>query len=139
MSALQFGVANLKVSGITIARLMNVNINVTYDNAQLRGDNRVFADDQQLFNGNIEGTFEVGEVDLTAIAGMMNAGIAGAAGSGTLTLTATDVLTTGAAIEINQVTNGITATYTLSNCYFDTIGLTLDRENSTLLWRVPVY
>ncbi len=129
MASLAFGVTKLQVSGVTIARLMNTTLNITYDNAMLRGDNLTFANDQQLFNGNIEGTFEVGEVDLTAIAGMLGAGIAGAGGSGTLTLTATQVLTTGAEIVFEQVTNGITATYTLNNCYFDTIGLTLDREN----------
>ena len=130
--ALQFGVASLTVSGVQIARLMNVTMNVTYDNAMLRGDNRIFADRQDLFNGNIEGSFEVGEIDITGIAGMLGAGIAGAATSGTLTLTATQVLVTGAVIVVSAVTNGVTGTLTINNCMFNSLGITIDRENYTL-------
>ena len=132
MSSLQFGVATLKVSGVALARLMNVSINITYDNAMLRGGNRIFADNQQLYNGAIEGTFEVGEVDLTGIGGMLGATVAGAGGSGTLTITATQVLATGADLVIEQVTNGITGTWTIKNCKFNTIGITMDRENYTI-------
>lgn len=130
--ALQFGVASLTVSGIQIARLMNVSVNVTYDNAMLRGDNRIFADNVQLYNGNIEGSFEVGDINLTAIGSMLGAGVSFAAGSGTMTLTATQVLTTGADIVVSAVTNGVTGTLTLKNCKFTSLGLTIDRENYTL-------
>jgi hypothetical protein len=130
--ALQFGVASLTVSGIQLARLMNVTVNITYDNALLRGDNRIFADNQQLYNGNIEGTFEVGEINITAFAAMMGADVSFAAGSGTITLTATQVLQTGADIIVSAVTNGVTGTLTMKNCKFDSWGITIDRENYTL-------
>jgi len=132
MGALQFGVAALSVSGVNIARLMNVSCNVTYDNALLRGDNRIFADKQALYNGNIEGTFEVGSIEITGIAGMLGADIAGAATSGTLTLTATQVLLTGADIIVSAVTNGVTGTLTIKNCMFNSVGITIDRENYTM-------
>ncbi len=130
--ALQFGVGELTVSGVAITRLMNVNINVSYDTAMLRGGSLVFPTNQQLYNGNIEGTFEVGDINLTAIASMLGADVTFAVGSGTMTLTATQVLATGADIVISGVTNGVTGTLTLLNCKFNTLGLTLDRENYTL-------
>jgi len=130
--SLQFGVASLTVSGIQVARLMNVSVNVTYDTAQLRGDNRIFADNLQLFNGNIEGSFEVGDINLTAIAAMFGADVSYAAGSGTMKLTATQVLATGASIVVSAVTNGVTGTLTINNCKFNTLGITIDRENYTM-------
>ena len=102
--ALQFGVAALTVSGVALARLMNVTVNVTYDNALLRGDNRVFADRQDLFNGSVEGSFEVGEINITAFAAMMGADVSFANGYGTITLTAIQVLATGADILVSAVT-----------------------------------
>lgn len=129
---LQFGVAALTVSGIQLARLMNVSVNITYDQAMLRGDNRIFADRQDLYNGAIEGSFEVGEINITAFAAMMGAGVAFANGSGTITLTATQVLQTGADIVVSAVTNGVTGTLTLKNCMFNSFGITIDRENYTI-------
>ena len=129
---LQFGVASLTVSGVQLARLMNVNINITYDNAVLRGDNRVFADHQQLYNGAVEGSFEVGEINITAFAAMLGADVSYANGSGTLTITATQVLQSGADIEVSAVTNGITGTLTIKNCKFNSFGITVDREIYTL-------
>jgi len=130
--AIQFGAGNLTVSGVNIARLQNINFTVSYDTAQLRGGNLIFATDQQLYNGNIEGTFEVGEIEITAIAGMLGADQAGAATSGTMTLTATHVLATGADIVVSCVSNGVTGTWTLNNCKFDSLGITIDRENYTM-------
>ena len=130
--SLQFGAGNLTVSGIAIARLQNINFTVSYDSAQLRGGNLIFATDQQLYNGNIEGTFEVGDINITAIASMLGADASYAAGSGTMTLTATQVLTTGADIVVSCVSNGVTGTWTLNNCKFDSVGITIDRENYTM-------
>ena len=130
--AIMFGAGNLTVSGIAIARLMNVNININYDSAGLRGGGLIFETDKQLYNGAIEGTFEVGDINLTAIGSMLGADVSHAAGSGTITLTATQVLTTGADIVVSCVTNGVTGTWTLNNCKFNSIGITIDRENYTI-------
>lgn len=130
--AISFGVGELTVSGIAIARLMNLNLNITYDSAQLRGGSLIFPTNQQLYNGSIEGTFEAGEINLTAIASWLGAGVSFANGSGTMTLTATQVLTTGAVIVVSAVTNGETGTWTINNCKFDSLGIVIDRENYTI-------
>jgi len=130
--AIQFGIGSITVSGVAIARLMNVNLNINYDSAQLRGGNLIFATDQQLYNGAIEGTFEVGDINITAIAAMLGADASHAAGSGIMTLTATHVLATGCDIVVSAVTNGVTGTLTLNNCKFNTLGITIDRENYTI-------
>src|SRR3990167_6770881 len=130
--SLLFGMGNLTVSGVNVARLMNINMNISYDTAPLRGGNLIFPTYMAMYNGNIEGTFEVGDINLTAMASMLGAGVSFAAGSGTLTLTATQVLATGADIVVSCVTNGITGTLTIRNCRFNTLGLNIDRENFTL-------
>jgi len=130
--ALQFGVGTLEVTGVAIARLMNLNFNITYDVASLRGGNRIFADNSQLYNGAIEGSFEVGNIEITAIAGMLGATVGGAATSGTMTITATQVLGSGKDIVCSCVTNLVTGVLTFLNCKFNTLGVTVDRENYTL-------
>jgi len=130
--ALQFGLASLTCSGVQLARLNNVNVTISYDTAQLRGDNRIFADAAALYNGNIEGSFEQADINLTAYAAMFNADISFAGGSGTMTLTATQALVTGADIEVSAVTDGVTGTLTFKNCLFNNIGITIDRENYTI-------
>jgi hypothetical protein len=130
--SIQFGAGNLTVSGIAVARLMNLTCNVSYDSASLRGGSLIFPTNQQLYNGNIEGSFEVGDINLTAIGSMLGATVSYAAGSGTMTLTASQVLATGADIICSCVTNGVTGTLTLKNCKFTSLGLKIDRENYTL-------
>ena len=130
--ALQFGCGELTVTGVSVARLMNLNFNITYDTAQLRGDNRIFADNMQLYNGAIEGSFELGAIEITAIAGMLGATVGGAATSGTMTITATQVLGSGKDIVCSCVTNGVTGTLTFKNCKFNSLGVTVDRENYTM-------
>jgi hypothetical protein len=130
--ALQFGIGQITVSGIAIARLMNLNFTISYDNAQLRGGNLIFPTDQQLYNGAIEGSFEVGDINITNIAAMLGADASHAGGSGTMTITATQVLATGADIVVSAVTNGVTGTLTFNNCKFNSVGVTVDRENYTI-------
>lgn len=130
--SLQFGVASITVSGIAIARLMNVTINVNYDSAVLRGGNLIFPTNQQLFNGSVEGTFEVGDINITAIGAMLGGDVTYANGSGTVLVTATQVLLTGAALVVSAVTDGVTSTFTINNCKFNTMGINMDRENYTI-------
>ena len=130
--ALQFGCGDLVVSGLPIARLMNLNFNITYDVASLRGGNRIFADNSQLYNGAIEGSFENGEVNASAISNMLGATVDAGGTSGTMTLTATQVLGSGRDIVCTCVTNGVTGILTFYNCKFNSIGITLDRENYTM-------
>ena len=130
--ALQFGLGVLTVTGTAIARLMNLNFTVSYDVAHLRGGSLIFPTHQSLYNGAIEGSFEVGEIALTAIAGMLGAQHAGAATSGTMKITATHVLASGKDIQVSAITNGVTGTLTFKNCRFNTLGVTVDRENYTM-------
>ena len=129
---LQFGCGNLTVSGIAMARLMNISCNITYDTAPLRGGNLTFPTYIATYNGAVEGSFEYAEISVTGMGRLIGADIAGAATSGTLTLTATQVLATGCDIVISGVTNGVSGTLTLKNCRFNSVGITMDRENYTI-------
>jgi hypothetical protein len=125
---LQFGVAALTVTGKAIARIYNVAVNITYDTALLRGDNRVFPDKAALYNGNIDGSFENGEIVISAIADMFQ----GDAAASSVTVTSTQVLQTGIDLEVSCITNGDTGTLTLYNCFFPGLSFTIDRENYTM-------
>jgi len=126
---IQHGVGSLVAGGLTIARLNNINVNVTYDTALLRGGNLIFPDHCAMYNGNVEGTFENGEITLSGIGDML--GITGQAASA-ITLTATDFLVSGLDLVISCTTNGITAIVTLYNCKFPSTTLNFDRENYTM-------
>ena len=125
MGILHFGAGDLTLSGISLARLHNISINITYDTAPLRGGSRIFPDNVALYNGNIEGTFEIGEIELTAIGRMLNADIAASA----ITVTSVQSLLTGMDLVVSGETNGNTSTITLYNCMFPGLTLNIDREN----------
>jgi hypothetical protein len=125
--------ANASTSGLTgmraFGRSQNATINITYDNALARGGTLIFANDQKLFNGSIEGTLEYANISGANLAKIYGGSWAsGGAGSGTMTLTATNE-PIPFMIEARQVTNGVTATYRLLKCYSNSITLNLDREN----------
>ena len=126
--SLHFGIASIEVTGKAIARAHNVSVNITYDSAPLRGDNRILPDHVALYNGNIEGTFEVGEVQLSSVADYLGATY----GSSALSVTSVQVLTTGIDLVVSSVTNGVTGTLTLYNCFFPGVSFTIDRENYTM-------
>lgn len=129
---LQFGVGDLVISSggdtYTIGRLNNVTINITYDSAVLRGGRRIFPDAAALYNGNIEGTFEAGEIYISGIGAMLAADQANTS----VTLSSISVLPTGLDIKFSGQTNAETATITMYNCFFPGLTLNLDRENYTL-------
>ena len=130
--ALQFGCGEISVAGVSHGRLMNINVNISYDTAPLRGGNLTFPTYIATYNGAVEGSFEYAEISVTGMARLIGAGIAGVDTSGTLTLTATQALASGMDIIISGVTNGISGTLTLKNCVFNTVGITMDRENYTI-------
>jgi len=125
---LHFGMGDLTVTGLSIARLNNITINITYDSAVIRGGKRIFPDAAALYNGNIEGTFENGDLNLSAIGMMLGADIAASA----ITVSSIQALATGMDIKFSGVTNGITSTITLYNCFFPGVTLNIDRENWTM-------
>jgi len=126
--ALQFGVGRLTVSGVAIARLHNITINVTYDNAVMRGDTRIFADHMALFNGAIEGSWEWGEMVMSGLSDLIGGTATVAGNSGTLTLSATQV-PSAVSIVFSGVTDGVTATITLNRVKINSLALKFDREN----------
>lgn len=127
--SLLFGLSRLTVSGVAVARLQNVSVNITYDNALMRGDNRIFADDCQLYNGAIEGNWEMGELNISAISTILGGTASVAAGSGTWTLSATQFPASGVAIVFSGVTDGVTCTITLKSVKITSFSMAFDREN----------
>lgn len=125
---LNFGVGDLSVGSEVIGRLNNVTINITYDTAPLRGGARVFPDYVAMYNGNIEGTFEAGEIFFSAIGVMLG----GDAANTSVTLTSISKIVTGLDIKFSGLTNGETATITMYNCMFPGMTFNLDRENYTM-------
>ena len=127
--ALQFGAGKLTVSGIAVARLHNITVNITYDNAVMRGDNRIFADNCQFFNGAVEGSWEYGELTLTGLTDILGGTGSFAGNSGTITLSATQFPTSGVQLILSGVTDGVTCTVTLKSVKVPSMTLTFDREN----------
>lgn len=125
---IHFGMGDVTVSGKSIGRLNNISINITYDSAVLRGGRRIFPDAAALYNGNIEGTFENGNLDTSAIGDMLGADQAASA----ITLTNIQAIATGLDLIFSGTTNGVTSTITLYNCYFPGLTMNIDRENWTM-------
>ena len=100
----------------TIAKVQNVSINVGYENAQMRGGGDIFPVDTQFFDGSLEGSFEFS--DQTASQLLFFGGIYDSGGntSGTWTLSATSKPEPFSLV-FQNITNGITATYTLTRAY----------------------
>ena len=128
-----FSATNGGLSGLTGARAFgraqNVTVNITYDNVMARGGTLVFANDQKLFNGNIEGSLEYAEISGANLVKLYNGVWAsGGGGSGTWTLTATQA-PLPFMIEARQVSNGVTGTIRLLKCFSNSLTLNIDREN----------
>lgn len=126
--ALQFGVGDLDISGKVFARLHNISVNITYEQALLRGDRRIFPDHCALYNGNIEGTFEHGDVDISNIAELLG----GDKAATSVTVSSIHAVATGMDLKFSGSTNGISCTVTLYNCFIPALTLNFDRENYTM-------
>lgn len=133
-----FGVGALQISAtagiFSIGKVQNVKLDISYENAQLRGGSEIFSTDTQFFNGKAEGSFEYGQIELSQVARMMfgsGASFAGAAGSGTLTVSAT-LYPKGVQMIFSGVTNGITATWKLQKVFIPKLSLDFKRTDYML-------
>ena len=110
-------------------RAQNCNLTISYDQAVARGGTLVFGNDMKMYNGSIEGQLEYASISGANLASILGAVWAsGGAGSGTMTLTATQQ-PVPFAIEAQAVTNGVTSTVTILKCYSNQITANLEREN----------
>lgn len=135
--AFQFGVGTLQISAtgqiFSIGKIQNVKLDISYENAQLRGTTDVFPTDTQFFNGKAEGSFEYGSIELSQI-GYILAGsgaFAGAAGSGTLTISGL-AKPHHVQMVFSGVTNGITGTWKLQKVYVPKLSLDWKRTDYLL-------
>jgi len=129
--AFNFGVGTLQVSGaslFSVAKLQNVSINISFENAQLRGSSDIFPCNTQFFDGSVEGSFEHGDIELSQIAQLISSAgsFAGAGGSGTLTMTGT-VKPQAFKLVLSGVTNGVTSTITIHRVFIPSLTLDFTR------------
>ena len=132
--AFVFGVGTLQVSAtgqiFSVAKIQNVKLDISYENAQLRGGVDVFPVDTQFHDGKIEGSFEHADVQLSQIAYLLfgSGAYAGAGGSGTITVSATHRPKAFQMI-FSGVTNGITGTWKLQKVYIPNLSLDYSRTD----------
>ena len=99
----------------TIGKVQNVSINITYENAQMRGGGDVFPFDTQFFDGAVEGSFDL--ADPTAQHGLFFGGTYVSGGtSGTWTLSGQSV-PINFALRFQNTTDGVTSTYLIRKAY----------------------
>ena len=99
----------------TIAKVQNVSLNISCENAQMRGGGDIYPVDIQFFDGKCEGSFEFSDqtaTQLPLIGGIYASGGA----SGTWTLSAVSK-PEPVSLVFQNVTNGITSTYSIMKAY----------------------
>ncbi len=123
-----FGVGSLIISAtagvFTIGKLQNISINVTYENAQMRGGLDIFPMDTQIFDGAVEGSFEHADMDLSNIGRMIAE--SGAFASSALTITGQTKPQVFKMV-LSGTTNGATSTVTLFRVYVPSLTLDFSR------------
>ena len=135
--ALQFGVGTLQISAtagaLSVGKMQNVTLNTSYEVAQLRGGVEIFPTDTQFHDGKIEGSFEFADIQLTQISRVLfgSGSFAGAAGSGTITVSAT-AKPQAFQMVFSGVTNGITGTWKLQKAFIPSLSLDFSRVEYTI-------
>lgn len=99
-----------------IGKVQNVKIDISVENAQMRGGGDVYPVDTQFFNGKCEGSFEWADDTATQLLFLGGSYASGGASSGTWTLSGVSK-PEPVSLSFSNVTNGITATYTILRAY----------------------
>ena len=135
--AFHFGVGTLQVSAtagvVSLGKLQNVSLTVSYENSQLRGGTDVFAVNTQFFDGAANGTIQYADIELSSLGRLLagSGAFAGAAGSGTVTFTGL-VKPSRFQLRLSGVTNGVTSTVTIDRVYIPNLTLDFNRTEYTI-------
>ena len=100
----------------TIGKVQNVKIDVSIENAQMRGGADVYAVDTQFFNGKVEGSFDFADETATQLMFFGGSYLSGGSASGTWTLSGLSK-PEPVSLSFTNITNGITSTYTIMKAY----------------------
>lgn len=136
--ALEFGVGTLQISATgqtyAIGKLQNVKLNISYTPHQLRGGLDIFPTDTQFSDGAVEGSFEFANIELSQIGRMLigSGAFAGAAGSGTLTVSGITTYKRRFTIILSAVTNGVTGQIKLEKVFAPSLALDFGRTDYTV-------
>lgn len=100
----------------TIGKVQNVSINISYENAQMRGGGDIFPVDTKFFDGSVEGSFEFGDNTATQLLFFGGTYTSAGASSGTWTLSGTSK-PISVSLVFQHTTDGTTGTYRVMKAY----------------------
>lgn len=100
----------------SIGKVQNVKIDVSIENAQMRGGGDIYPVDTQFFNGGVEGSFDFADETATQLLFFGGQYASAGAASGTWSLSGVSKPEPVSLI-FSTVTNGITSTYTILHAY----------------------
>ena len=112
----------------TIGKVQNVKIDISIENAQMRGGGDVYPVDTQFFNGKVEGSFEWADDTATQLLFMGGSYLSGGNNSGTWTLSG-NCKPEPVSLSFTNLTNGITGTYTVLRAYLHNLGSDFKRTD----------
>ena len=118
----------------SIGKVQNVKIDVSLDNAQMRGGGDVYPVDSQFFNGKVEGSFEYADDTATQLLFLGGSYASGGTASGTWTLSGVS-RPEPVSLSFTTVTNGVTATYTILHAYLSSKSNSYSRTD----YMIPSY
>lgn len=118
----------------SMAKVQNFKMDLSIEQAQMRGGGDVYPVDTQFFDGKLEGSFE--NADETATQLLLFGGIyaSGGAASGTWSLSGTSK-PEPVCLSFSTVTNGVTATYDIRRCYLSQKSMSFSRSD----YEIPSY
>ena len=117
-----------------IGKVQNVKIDISIENAQMRGGADIYPVDSQFFNGKVEGSFDFADETATQLMFFGGNYLSGGAASGTWTLSGLSK-PEPVSLVFTNVTNGITGTYSILRAYLHQRGSDFKRTD----YEMPSY